>query len=448
MRAYFLVCLVFLGSLGIKADFAQPPNAQSPPAAVPPEVQEEKVYTSLAEALKEPSKVKKLELSDVETIPPDIRNLENLTELTLLRLKKPVIPSAVFLLTTLESLTIGDSPLTTLPSEISQLRQLKTLCILGTELKALHPEIIKLVNLKCLNLHANKIRLLPEFIGSLSSLQQLYVSDNLLSALPKSLSKLTLLEELDLSGNQLIYLPAEITRLNQLKLLDVHHNKLRSLPFKMNQLKSLQTLHAGFNLYKKLPVDFHSFGNLKLAILDLWDVSESQFTKLYETSNPELILVYASEKYISGRTSGIGVPKPHSSPYPNNSHIFSKGVYLLFQVTGINLFLSASSHPLFRRFFSQTEKKILPIILRQKKPKYSERARKAKFQGIITLICTFEPDGSIDELELVKSIGLGLDEEAIFALLRVEFEPAIEKGVAVPHTSKVEFSYALLDESK
>jgi TonB family protein len=57
--------------------------------------------------------------------------------------------------------------------------------------------------------------------------------------------------------------------------------------------------------------------------------------------------------------------------------------------------------------------------------KYSDAARKAKFQGLVVLSIVVMPDGRAAKIEVVSGPGLGLDEEAVRAVSSWRFKPAL-----------------------
>jgi len=57
-------------------------------------------------------------------------------------------------------------------------------------------------------------------------------------------------------------------------------------------------------------------------------------------------------------------------------------------------------------------------------PEFSEEARKAKYQGSVTLSAVIDSDGRPRNLRVVRSLGMGLDEKATEAVARWRFEPA------------------------
>jgi TonB family protein len=74
--------------------------------------------------------------------------------------------------------------------------------------------------------------------------------------------------------------------------------------------------------------------------------------------------------------------------------------------------------------------------------KYSEDARKAKFQGVVILQVVVSPDGRAARIEVVSGPGLGLEEEAVQAVKTWRFKPALgpnRKPVATQIAIEVQF---------
>jgi Leucine-rich repeat (LRR) protein len=148
-------------------------------------LQKQKLFTSLDDAIANPSVVFRLNLSK--------QHLEN-------------IPESVFTLTNLQELDISDNNIEYIPSGIEKLRNLQTIDISNNKLKTLPAEIGNLINLKYLLLNRNHIEILPDEI-----------------------SKLVSLTKLDLWGNRIIQLPSQISLLRKsLKELDMRAITIKS----------------------------------------------------------------------------------------------------------------------------------------------------------------------------------------------------------------------------
>lgn len=67
-----------------------------------------------------------------------------------------------------------------------------------------------------------------------------------------------------------------------------------------------------------------------------------------------------------------------------------------------------------------------PTIVYRVEPQYSEEARKARYQGTVVLEAIVRRDGTVDIIRVVRSLGFGLDENAIQALRQWRFRPGMK----------------------
>ena len=78
-------------------------------------------------------------------------------------------------------------------------------------------------------------------------------------------------------------------------------------------------------------------------------------------------------------------------------------------------------------------------------PKYSEEARKAKYQGVVVLEGTITLDGRVTDIQTVKGPGLGLEEKAVEAVKDWRCKPAMgPNGKPVPTRVPIEVNFRLL----
>jgi TonB family protein len=84
-----------------------------------------------------------------------------------------------------------------------------------------------------------------------------------------------------------------------------------------------------------------------------------------------------------------------------------------------------------------------PVCLFCPDPEYSEEARKAKYQGVVVLWAIVDEEGRTREIRVQKSLGLGLDEEAIRAVQNWRFRPAERFGKSVPVYMAIEVNFRL-----
>ena len=76
-------------------------------------------------------------------------------------------------------------------------------------------------------------------------------------------------------------------------------------------------------------------------------------------------------------------------------------------------------------------------------PQYSKEARRAKVQGVVVLWMIVGVDGRAHDVKVSRSLGYGLDEEAVKAVQKWRFEPAKRKGKPVPVQINVEVNFRL-----
>jgi len=84
-----------------------------------------------------------------------------------------------------------------------------------------------------------------------------------------------------------------------------------------------------------------------------------------------------------------------------------------------------------------------PRVLYAPDPQYSEEARKAKYQGTVILWVVVGPDGRTREMRVQRSLGLGLDEQALEAVKQWRFEPSRKDGQPVAVQINIEVNFRL-----
>jgi|SwirhisoilCB1_FD_contig_91_1852401_length_1288_multi_3_in_0_out_0_1 protein TonB len=84
-----------------------------------------------------------------------------------------------------------------------------------------------------------------------------------------------------------------------------------------------------------------------------------------------------------------------------------------------------------------------PSVVSRVEPQYSEEARKARYQGTVVLEAIVRKDGTVDILRVVRSLGFGLDENAIQALKQWKFRPGMRAGIPVDVALNIEVNFNL-----
>ncbi len=82
-----------------------------------------------------------------------------------------------------------------------------------------------------------------------------------------------------------------------------------------------------------------------------------------------------------------------------------------------------------------------PVLTRQVRAKYSKEARKAKTSGKVLVDLIVDKDGMPTRVHVLKSLGMGLDENAVEAVRGYRFKPSMENGQPVPVEVNVEVNF-------
>jgi TonB family protein len=86
---------------------------------------------------------------------------------------------------------------------------------------------------------------------------------------------------------------------------------------------------------------------------------------------------------------------------------------------------------------------LLPVCSSHPQPHYTKEAKAAKFQGSVHVEATLAVDGKIENIRILDSPGLGLDEAVQRTLAKWKCKPAIVRGKPVSLTFRVNFNFHL-----
>lgn len=84
-----------------------------------------------------------------------------------------------------------------------------------------------------------------------------------------------------------------------------------------------------------------------------------------------------------------------------------------------------------------------PVLLQHVDPQFSAAARKQKLGGTVLVSCHVERDGTPSHVEVAQPAGLGLDEQAAYAVSQYKFQPAMYKDQPVVVELKVEVKFEI-----
>lgn len=74
-------------------------------------------------------------------------------------------------------------------------------------------------------------------------------------------------------------------------------------------------------------------------------------------------------------------------------------------------------------------------------PVYNTEARRFRHEGLVVLWCVVTAEGKVESLRIQKSLGMGLDEEAVKAVKQWRFKPAVRGGQPVAVHMAIEIHF-------
>jgi protein TonB len=85
-----------------------------------------------------------------------------------------------------------------------------------------------------------------------------------------------------------------------------------------------------------------------------------------------------------------------------------------------------------------------PEVIHKEEPEYSDEARKAHWEGVVVIRIDVDVDGRPTNIQVVRSVGLGLDEKAVEAVRNWRFRPALAGNQPVVAPAMIEVGFRLL----
>jgi TonB family protein len=86
-----------------------------------------------------------------------------------------------------------------------------------------------------------------------------------------------------------------------------------------------------------------------------------------------------------------------------------------------------------------------PVLLYKREPEYTQEARQAHYSGSVSLSVEIDPSGKATNIQVRRSLGLGLDEKAIEAVRQWKFKPGYKDGNPVTVAATIEVNFRTLD---
>ncbi|NNE55740.1 MAG: leucine-rich repeat domain-containing protein [Flavobacteriales bacterium] len=171
LKLILTACLCLLATLAVDAQLIEYKKLDTA-----------RVFTKLDEALLNPTKVYRLDLS---------------------RQKLKAFPEEIFLFINLNELILDKNKIVEIPDRINGMRHLQRLSVSKNRLEDFNPNICRLIHLIELDLSENYLTEIPDEIRKLEKMEKLILWSNLIRYFPTSLGQLENLKEFDLLHNEM-----------------------------------------------------------------------------------------------------------------------------------------------------------------------------------------------------------------------------------------------------
>lgn len=90
-----------------------------------------------------------------------------------------------------------------------------------------------------------------------------------------------------------------------------------------------------------------------------------------------------------------------------------------------------------------------PVVLHMVNAEFTDEARRAKYQGVCLISLIVDAQGNPQNVHVVRTLGMGLDEKAMEAIRQYRFKPAMKDGTTpVPVMITIEVDFRLYDGRK
>jgi TonB family protein len=84
-----------------------------------------------------------------------------------------------------------------------------------------------------------------------------------------------------------------------------------------------------------------------------------------------------------------------------------------------------------------------PSLVFSTDPEYTEKARRAKYQGVCVVALIVDEQGNPQRVQVVRHLGMGLDKKAVEAVRQYRFKPAMLRGEPVAVTVNIEVNFKI-----
>jgi TonB family protein len=86
---------------------------------------------------------------------------------------------------------------------------------------------------------------------------------------------------------------------------------------------------------------------------------------------------------------------------------------------------------------------VAPQLIFAPDPEFSDEARRAKFQGVCVVSLVVDAQGNPQRVQVLRHLGMGLDQKAVDAVKQYRFKPATLQGKPVPVEVNIEVTFRI-----
>jgi TonB family protein len=84
-----------------------------------------------------------------------------------------------------------------------------------------------------------------------------------------------------------------------------------------------------------------------------------------------------------------------------------------------------------------------PQLINRVQPEFTDEARQAKYTGVVEISLIVDGNGNPENIQIVRHLGMGLDQKAVDAVKQYKFRPAVYQGHPVPVRLVVDVDFRL-----
>lgn len=89
-----------------------------------------------------------------------------------------------------------------------------------------------------------------------------------------------------------------------------------------------------------------------------------------------------------------------------------------------------------------------PKLLKRVEATYTREAWEAQIKGNVEISFKIESDGVPTDIEVIKGLGMGLDEQAVAAVTQWRFQPPMRDGEVIPSRGTTNINFRMREDQR